>query len=164
MNKVKKKLSSRSGFTLTELLLAVAIMGILFSAIVAGVSSAAHIYRRSVALSDSQTLSSTLSNAVANELRYARNIRVTDGKVSFDSDVFGAGVSIGDSSPAGRVMVGTASRQYALLSDSAYTSGLSASATVTDYTDGVFTVEIRVSAAELAERSTVLNIRALNPQ
>lgn len=163
MNKAKEKLSSRSGFTLTELLLSVAIMGFLFSAIVVGVNSAAHIYRRSVALSDSHTLVSTLSNAVANELRCARNVRVSNDEISFDSDVFGAGVSITDSSPAGRVMVGTDSRQYELLSDSAYTSGLSASAAVTDYTDGVFTVKISVSGAELAERSTILNIRALNP-
>ena len=159
MTRLKQKLRGKAGFTLTELLLAVAILGILFATIVVGVNAAAKVYRRSVAFSDAQTLTSTLSEALSNELRYARNIKAGAGSVSFDSDTFGAGVSV--SSPGGRITVGRGTQQYKLLSDSAYTSGLTAGANVS-YAAGLFTVTLTVSAAELSPLDTTFTVSALN--
>ena len=164
MNTLKRKLASRSGFTLTEMLIAVAIMGILFSTIVMGVNSAVHVYRRSVMLSDSLTLSSTVSNALENELRYARNIRVVDETVFFDSDSFGPSVTVALNG-GGRVTVGGAEAggtQYELLSDKAYTSGLSAVIDQLSYNEGLFSVTLTVSGPKIADRVTELSIRALN--
>ena len=161
MKQIKRALSSKAGFTLTELLASVAIMGILFAAIVVGINSCAHVYRRSVSYSDAQTLTSTVATALENELRYARNIKDVSGKVSFDSDAFGSGVSV--DSDSGHVVIVGAAKTYQLLSDSAYTNALSAAATVDSYTSGVFTVTITVTGALISTQTTTLSIRALNP-
>ncbi len=155
---MKKLLSSQRGFTLTELLMSVAIMGILFSTIVMGVNSAVHVYRRSVTLSDSQTLSSTLSNALEKELRCAGNISTDGSTVKFDSETFGSGVTVGSSS--GRILVGS----YKLLSDDVYTSGLTAVVNSFSFNpdNSLFTVSFTISGPLIQDRELSLSIKALN--
>lgn len=86
---LRRKLASRCGMTLSETLAALAVVSILCAAIVIGTNAAASIYRRSVQLSESQTLLSTLSQSLSGELRFAKNIRTDEGTVVYDSEVFG---------------------------------------------------------------------------
>ena len=157
MSALRRRLRSRRGLTLTELLLAVAIMGILFSAIATGVSAAAKVYRKSVAVSDAQTLSTNVINALENELRYARNIEDTGSECRFDSDIFGSGVSV--TSDGGRIKIGG----YDLMAEGAYPSGLSAEAAVSYAEDArLFTVEVTITSPLLEPRETTVTIRAMN--
>lgn len=105
MRSVRKKIRSRRGVTLTELLAAVLVLGLVSLGAAVGVNSALRVYRQSTALSDAQTLSSTLSVALMDELRFARDLTETDGVVTFTSDSFGSGVSI-ETDAQGHLTVG----------------------------------------------------------
>ena len=120
MKQAKNKLRSRRGVSLTEMLTAVLVLSLVTLVVAAGVNSATSVYRRSVALSDAQTLSSTLSIALMDELRYARDVETNGTAVTFTSNTFGEGVSVGtdaDGQPGhltvgGQLLVGTGA--YAL--------------------------------------------------
>ena len=86
MKALRAKLSSRRGVTLTEMLVAVAVLGLVTLAVAVGISSSLRVYNRSVALSDAQTLSSTLSQALMDELRYARDIEPGRDPVPIQTD------------------------------------------------------------------------------
>lgn len=157
MSALRKRLRSRRGMSFTELLMAVAIMGILFSAIAAGMNSAATAYRQSVAVADAQSLGVNVVNALENELRYARNIKSEGGTWFFDSASFGPEVSISSDS-RGRVQVGGED----LLAEGAYPSGLEADAKVTGYSNGLFTLKVTVTGDLIDPRETTVTIRAMN--
>lgn len=99
-----KKLRSRRAMTLTEVLVAVAILSLVTLGVAAGVSSSLRVYRQSVALSDAQTLSATLSAAMMDELRYARDIKQGDPP-TFTSASYGGGAAFTADSE-GRLMLG----------------------------------------------------------
>ena len=68
---MRRKLRSKGGFTLTELLTAVAILGLIAAALGVGLPTAVRAYRQVTAGAEAQVLCSTLSTAIADELRYA---------------------------------------------------------------------------------------------
>lgn len=139
MKKIRGKLASRRGMTLTEILAAVLILALVAVGVAAGVSASLRVYRQSVTLSDAQTLSSTLSIALMDELRYAREPDGS-GVATFTSSTFGPKVSVGANN--GRVTVG--GRE--LIGSGAY-AGLTADAGVY-YTDaGLFSVTVKVCHA-----------------
>ena len=109
---MKHKLRSRRGLTLSEVLVALLILSLVTVGVATGVSASLRVYRQATESSDAQMLASTLSTALMDELRYARNIQ-NDG--SFTSDTFGEGVSVGIAD--GRITVGDDEK---LLSDAAY--------------------------------------------
>ena len=78
MKRLKCKLASRRGVTLSEMLVTVAILGLVTLAVSVGISSALRVYNQSVTLSDAQTLTSTLTQAIMDELRYARDIKTNE--------------------------------------------------------------------------------------
>ena len=67
---MKGKLISRRGVTLSELLVTIAVLGILTVAVSSGILSSLKVYQTSKALSHSQMLVSTLSQALMDELRF----------------------------------------------------------------------------------------------
>ncbi len=103
MNAWKAKLRACRGMTLTELLTAVLILALVAAGVAAGVGASLRVYRQSVLLSDAQTLSSTLSIALMDELRYARDL--DPYTVTFTSATFGEGVSV-DSNDQGHITIG----------------------------------------------------------
>ncbi|MEG0755488.1 MAG: type II secretion system protein [Oscillospiraceae bacterium] len=135
-----KKLRSQKGFTLSELLVTLAILGVLTLAIAVGISSATTVYRQSVALSESGVLASTLSQAVSDELHYAQDISGTD-TVTYTSQAYGANATI-TADKNGKLMVGA----YQLVGDAAYTN-LKASVGIA-YDSGAFEVTITISGQE----------------
>ena len=88
---MKGKLISRRGVTLSELLVTIAVLGILTVAVSSGILSSLKVYQTSKDLSHSQMLASTLSQALMDELRFAGDI-VTDeedGLLSYTSPSVG---------------------------------------------------------------------------
>ncbi|MCF2615673.1 prepilin-type N-terminal cleavage/methylation domain-containing protein [Oscillibacter valericigenes] len=105
------KLRSRRGMTLSEVLVALLILSLVTVGVAAGVGASVRVYRQATEASDAHMLASTLSTALMDELRYARDIQA-DG--SFTSDTFGEGSLVGVTD--GRITVGGEK----LLSDAAY--------------------------------------------
>ncbi len=140
MKRICGKLRTRRGMTLTEILAAVLILALVAAGTAAGVGVSLRIYRQSVALSDAQTLSATLSIALMDELRYAREPGGS-GAATFTSSTFGSNVSGG--ADGGRVTVG--GRE--LIGSGAY-AGLTADAGVYyDADTGLFSVTVKVCHA-----------------
>lgn len=125
--------------TLTELLSAVLILALVAAGTAAGVSASLRVYRQSTALSDAQTLTSTLSIALMDELRFARNT-AGGGTAVFTSSTFGPNVRV-DANADGHVTVGGKE----LIGSGAY-AGLTAETGVY-YFDGLFDVTIKVCRA-----------------
>ena len=92
---MRRKLRSKGGFTLTELLTAVAILGLIAAALEVGLPTAVRAYRQVTASAEAQVLCSTLSTAIADELRYAAAPRENGGAAQVDSAAFGRNVSVG---------------------------------------------------------------------
>lgn len=154
MRAVRKKLRARRGMTLTEVLVSLLILSLVTVGVVAGVSASLRIYRQAVEASDAQMLASTLSTALMDELRYARDIQ-TNG--SFTSDTFGEGSSV--EVDDGRITVGGQN----LLTDAAY-AGLRVNTADVAYAGGVFHVELTIRGRTEGRyiRTTSFDVRPLN--
>lgn len=73
----KHKLRSRRGLTLTEVLVSLALTGILAAGISTGVSATGPVLEKSLALSESQLLLDSLVKGISGELRYASDVTST---------------------------------------------------------------------------------------
>ena len=93
MRAVREKLRSRRGLTLTELLVAMLILSLVTVGVATGISASLRVYRQATETSDAQMLTSTLSTALMDELRYARDVSGTDDP-TFTSGTFGENVSV----------------------------------------------------------------------
>lgn len=164
MKQIQKKLRSRRGMSLTEVLVAMLILGLVTLGAAVGVNSSMNVYRQSVSLSDSRMLSSTLATALMDELRYAREPQtVTTGEgvsvVTFTSRNFGVGVSVSTdaSGQPGHVTVG----DRLLVGTGAYAGHLKAEAQV-DYQNGIFSVELSISDGGTVVCAEEFSVRPLN--
>ncbi|MDY3617764.1 type II secretion system protein [Agathobaculum sp.] len=153
--KIKRKMRSRAGMTLAELLAAVAVLGVLGAGLTAGVPAAARVYHEATADAEASVLFSTLSAAVGDELRYARSPKA-DG--SFDSAVYGKGVSV-EADGDGHLTVGG----EPLLGSRTYTGNLQADISVS-YEDGLFTVNLSVKEDGRVRKEQELVIRPVNEE
>lgn len=72
----RQKLRSRRGLTLTEVLVSLALTGILAAGISTGVSATGPVLEKSLALSESQLLLDTLVKGISGELRNASDVTV----------------------------------------------------------------------------------------
>lgn len=158
---MKKKLKSRTGFSLSEMLMAVAVLGLFTLAVSVGISAAMPAYRQSTAYAEASVLSSTLAEAVTDELRYARDV-VLDGESlkSYRSAVYGPGVSL-YADGQGKIAVGASALQ--LLGSGAY-AGCSADVSVTyEAAGGCFRVALGVSRDGTELSRAEFAVRPLNP-
>lgn len=71
---LRRKLRSRRGMTLAELLVSMALMAFLTAGVGMGVSATGPVLRDSLMLSESQLLLDTMIKTISGELRYATNI------------------------------------------------------------------------------------------
>lgn len=155
MKKLKRKLHSRVGMTLTELLAAIAIMALLGTAISVGTSAALRVYRASTAVSEAGVLKSTLAAAIMDELRYATDIDADASPVTYRSDTYGKNVSITVSTAddsKGQLLI----KGQPLVGSKTYTSGLVVKALDIDYREGVFTVTLTVGETDGEITSTAV--------
>ncbi len=101
-NRMKEKLRSSRGMTLTELLVALAIMSLIGVSMTVGINSAVKVYRDATRVYEAETLCGTILTYLEDEFRFGRNIRnktVTVGtepytEVIFDSQSFGKDVKV----------------------------------------------------------------------
>ena len=75
---IGKKLKSRSGMTLLELIIAMFITVFIVILASSGVGVAANVYRNSVFVSESDILSATLNTTISDMLRYASSVECED--------------------------------------------------------------------------------------
>lgn len=158
---MRKKLKSRSGLSMVEMLAAVFILALLALVLHTGLQAAMESYHGSVAASETQLLLSTLSDALSDDLRYARQVELgPDGTLrSYHSDSYGEGTTL---------TLGGDGQVYAhgmrLLPPGAYRNGLYlVERMAVTYQDGCFTIDLKVREAKGSiHAETQLTIRCLN--
>lgn len=160
MKRLKHKLASRRGVTLSEMLVTVAILGLVTLAVSVGISSALRVYNQSVTLSDAQTLTSTLTQAIMDELRYARDIKTNEEGALSSYTSMDYGLNAAFSADAEQhITVGG----KALVGSGAY-AGLGAGAEISyDSSTRCFTVKLTIFQGTEALRLNTFSVRALNP-
>lgn len=141
-----KKLRSRSGMTLTELLCGIVILLLISSLLAVGTRFAVKTYHTSMANSQAQTLCSTITTAVADKLRYCGNVDEEKNEI-FIKDI---GSVSGDETTGevfkvneqGEIMLG----ETKLLGSKSYPEGLQVREFHLSYTaaDRLFHVEFQV--------------------
>lgn len=80
---MRKKLKSRKGFSLTEVLVAVLIMAMVTGVVAAGMPAAIDAYHNIVDLANAQLLLTTTTSALRNELDLARDIKINGKTIDF---------------------------------------------------------------------------------
>lgn len=160
------------GFTLVEMLCAVVILILLGLLINTGLNLAMRSYRDVTAQSEAELLLSTLSDALTDELRYARDVKPQgDGSIQFHSHRYNyEGLDYTEIRvQGGKLYAG----DYQMVPDGAYYHGAYEIPNASDpegpgltveYTDGLFTVELKVTQAEgTISAGTEFTVRCLNP-
>jgi len=163
---MKKKLRSSKGMTLTELIMALAVVSLIGVSLTTGINGGVKVYRDATRLYEAETLCGTILTYLEDEFRFARNIQVDptdavpsdpadpsvlDNKkvTSFDSQYFGSDAKI--LWDTGRIQIETSAGNYKLLSDSAYTNGLKVSNCEVRYNDSAFTIKVAVGSDETSQ-------------
>lgn len=152
------KLRAKQGFTLSEMLVATAIVALIGMALAVGIPTALRVQRAAAVSSEASALCSTLTTALADELRYVSSITQDGSDIVFDSPTYGLGVFV--TSTDERIRIGG----YELVSELVYTSGLTATATIT-YEDSLLHIDLQIYDAEIPNpRATaVFDLQPLNP-
>ena len=83
--KVQKNKSSR-GFTLTEMLCTVLLLGLVSAGLANGVVVGTRQYTRSMRISSAQQLYTSLESLLTNELKYSKSVDIDTSKVNSDGD------------------------------------------------------------------------------
>lgn len=93
---MKKKLSCRGGFSLSEMLMVVAILALVSAAGAAGASGVLASRNNMIQAADAEILGSTAAQVIADELRFGQNISISGSgdSVHLDSTSFGEGVDL----------------------------------------------------------------------
>ncbi len=73
-----RKLNNNHGMTLTEVLCATLLVGLVSLCLATGVTLASKQFTSSIRLSEAQELYATLESLLSNELRYTNEVRLTD--------------------------------------------------------------------------------------
>lgn len=163
----RKKLQSKYGLSIVELLSAIIVMLLVTATLVIGVRLGVKAYVESVSMSEAQILCSTLTTTISDELRYADTIKVADdGKITFFSKNFGGTGSEGISfslNENGQILLGN----RAILSKRAYPYELRAAMDLKyDQQSRIFSVNLKIMrasrAAVLAEDT--FEVKAINAQ
>lgn len=94
MKKLFGKLRGRGGFSLAETLIAVAILGLMSMVAVQGIHTAVRERAQAMRLANAQNVASTAVQAVADQLRYGRILRVETDAVVLESSTYGAQVKL----------------------------------------------------------------------
>lgn len=150
---MRRNLRARRGFTVSEALVAVAILSLMGLALAAGIPTALHVYRSVTASAEASLLCGTLTTAISDELHFA-SAPAEDG--TFNSAVYGRDVSI--RAEGGRVLVG----ETPLLSEQTYTGGLEADVDV-KYGGGLFQVDLTITGDGTELSAASFAVSPLNP-
>lgn len=125
---------------MVEMLCAVVVLLLASLAMVTEISFAGKSYKESMDVSQGQTLCSTLTTAISEELRGA--VQISASPVKFTSQNYGVDCAFA-SDEDGQITLGGTK----LLSPAAYPGGLTAGISSIDYSEGLFSVSVEVRAA-----------------
>ena len=145
INKLRKKLRSKKGFTLVELLVTVIVMLLVTEIISLTIQLSVKYYTKSVRASESQVVCSALATAVQEELQYATKISSNTSGYTYYSRArqHGSGCTI--VTDGGKVYIKKGSDLYGIVGSKTYTYDLAAALTTSwDDTDKFFDVTIQV--------------------
>ena len=155
---MKHKLTDREGFTLIELLAVTVVLILLGLILNAGFQMALKNYHDVTAVSEAQLLLSTAADAIADDLRYARDV---DGGADpqYTSDSYGPGARF-QVDPDGQLM----NNNMKVLPEGAYRHNTYKIETCSiTYADGIFTLKLKTQeAGGTIAAETELKIRCLN--
>lgn len=165
---MRKKLRGEGGLTLVEMLAAVVILILLGLLLNTGLQMAVNSYRTIVARSKTELLLSTAVDALADDLRYARDVSGSGTAFTYTSDSFGADAALGLNSD-GQIVAKVGDEEKRLLSTGAY--GLNGAYQVKEmkisYTRPNFTIELTVETKDGAISAQTpgggVTVRCLNP-
>ena len=172
--KLERKLHSRNGMSLTELLAAVAILLLVTIGLTTTVTLALNQYDESMRASESQTLYSTLKNVITRELAYTTEIEMSGSSVAFQSPDFAikSGLSQfmndGSAGEYGCILLGNSTESMNILGNKAYPRSLGANVESLSYdiTTHYFTVEISIGSEDkeyFRETFQVKNVNETEP-
>ena len=152
----------RCGFTLAESLLAALLLALASGGMAAGVAFAARQYVRSITVSESGILCSTLRAAISAELSNGMDFRL-DGDVltGFTSQNYGRPESAGGFSDQDGVIL---LNGQPLIGEGAYIRGMKARLRPISYENGIFHVYLEILGRDGSVlRSSLFDARPLNP-
>lgn len=167
---MKKKLSSRKGFSLVEMLAATMVLVLLVLILNVGLNLSVKSYRTMTAESETQLLLSSVTNVLSDELRYARDI-VTKTEATEDTEGLSGNLDRFLSVSYGRntALSLKEGQLYAngkrMLAAGAYGNGtyqIERLKITYDEQAETFALEIKVSGVDDITAETALSIRPLN--
>lgn len=165
------KKNKNKGFSLAEMLVALLIFGLSSIAIAMAIATSARVYTRSLAVTEIRTLSSTLSQGIMDELRYANHITLdSDGQLlSFTGETNGQNAVNLTANDKGEVVFSFANgSERPLLPSPSYLAGklqvcsISVERDVSDPFSLCVTMIIEDKDAEVSE-TTTFHVVPLNP-
>jgi prepilin-type N-terminal cleavage/methylation domain-containing protein len=159
---MKRKLQTSHGFSLFEILVAIIILSLVITVLSSSTAASLRIYRESTALSEATILSSTLFEAISDELRFATDVTTTaTGALhTFTSTNYGVNASFSNDEANGQIKIAGAD----LIGKLAYTS-LHATASIT-YESSSFHVVIEITDPNQDDAvcsNIAFDIQQLNP-
>lgn len=176
MEKLHKRLKSKGGFSLIELLLTIVAMLLVTELITMTIQLSTKYYTKSVRSSESQTLSGALATAIQQELQYATKIQpsgsTADGDGFYPGYTYysrarqhGSGCTL-EVKDDGRIYVrkgsGSEAKYYALVGAKTYTYGMTAQMSCKWNLDGYFQVELAIQSGEDTLTETSFRVYPLN--
>ena len=165
---MRRKLAGQEGLTLVEVLAAVVILVLLGLILNAGMQMAVNSYRVMIAQSETELLLSTAVNALADDLRCARDVSGSGTGFTYTSGSFGADAALGLNSD-GQIVAKVGGEEKRLLSTGAYglNGAYQVKAMKISYTQPNFTIELTVETKDGAISARTpdggVTVRCLNP-
>ena len=155
---LRKKLSTRHGFTLIEMLACVLTLILITLICTTGLNMALKSYNESVFESGSQMLESMISTSVGDVLRYSYDIQGTGGAITFDNSAFGVddGNFVLDSE--GHLMLAkNATQQVLLVGTGVYIDSMYIADFTLHYNDStlVYTGSYKIKSDKTGQEKTV---------
>lgn len=117
--KILRKLKGRGGFSLAEMLVAMAILTMMSMVACMGISTALQDRAKAITVADAQAVASTAAQAVSDQVRYGQIVNVEADYIELTSSTYGSKVKL--CLDGGRLVARNASGDsYALLGEKAY--------------------------------------------
>lgn len=117
--KLRRKLKSRGGFSLAEMLIAMLILTMMSMVACMGISTAMQDRAKAITVADAQTVASTAAQALADQVRYGQISEVKADYIELTSSTYGSKVKL--RLDGGRLVAeDTSGKRYALLGEKAY--------------------------------------------
>lgn len=154
MRRLLRRVNSRRGFTLVELLVTIVVMLLVTEILSMTIQLSTKHYTRSVRNSESQTICGTLAMAVQEELQYATRVQppagsTPDGEGFYPEFTYysrarehGSGCAL--TCESGKLYVRKGENAYALVGSETYTYDMTAQMTCRWNKDGYFRVDLKV--------------------